>query len=72
MLPWRCPVLRRRELVLGAGVEQENLSPGMRRAPADGGRGSSKGDPQAAITVSGRVPMPGIGTDRLVVALKAL
>ena len=26
MLPWRCPVYRRRELVAGAGMEQENLS----------------------------------------------
>ena len=26
MLPWRCPVYRWRELVAGAGMEQENLS----------------------------------------------
>ena len=28
VLPWRCPVYRWRELVAGAGMEQENLSPG--------------------------------------------
>ena len=33
---------------------------------------SQEGDPQAANTVSGRVPMRGTGTDRLVVAMKAL
>ena len=27
VLPWRCPVQRWRELVMGAGTEQENLSP---------------------------------------------
>lgn len=26
VLPWRCPVYRWRELVAGAGMEQENLS----------------------------------------------
>ena len=26
MWPWRCPVYRWRELVAGAGTEQENLS----------------------------------------------
>ncbi len=29
VLPWWCPVYRWRELVVGAGVEQENLSPRM-------------------------------------------
>ena len=33
---------------------------------------SQEGDPQAANTASGRVPMRGTGTDRLVVAMKAL
>jgi hypothetical protein len=33
---------------------------------------SQEGDPQAANTVSGRVPMRGTGADRLVVAGKAL
>jgi len=33
---------------------------------------SREGDPQAANTVSGRVPMRGTGADRLVVAMKAL
>jgi NAD(P)-dependent dehydrogenase (short-subunit alcohol dehydrogenase family) len=27
VLPWRCPMWRWRELVAGAGTEQENLSP---------------------------------------------
>jgi hypothetical protein len=27
LLPWRCPVQGWRELVAGAGTEQENLSP---------------------------------------------
>lgn len=27
MLPWRCPVYRWRDLVVGAGMEQENLLP---------------------------------------------
>jgi len=31
MLPWWCPVLRWREPVAGAGMEQENLSPRNRR-----------------------------------------
>ena len=32
MLPWRCPVYRWRELVVGAGMEQENLSSRYRSA----------------------------------------
>ena len=35
MLPWRCSVYRWRELIAGAGMEQENLSSGMWR-PAEG------------------------------------
>jgi hypothetical protein len=31
VLPWRCPVYRWRELVVGAGMEQENLSSRYRR-----------------------------------------
>ena len=74
MLSWRCPVYRWRELVAGAGMEQENLSPRyvgqskwvkLARWPREGG-------PQAADTVSGRVPMRGTGAGRLVVAMKVL
>ena len=32
MLAWRCPVYRWRELVAGAGTEQENLSSRYRLA----------------------------------------
>jgi hypothetical protein len=35
-------------------------------------RWSQEGDPQAASTASGRVPMRGTGADRLAVAMKAL
>ena len=38
VLPWRCPVYRWRELVAGAGMEQENLSPRYRR-PGEMGKG---------------------------------
>jgi hypothetical protein len=37
VLPWRCPVYRWRELVAGAGSEQENLSSRYRR-PDETGR----------------------------------
>ncbi len=74
MLPWWCPVYRWRELVAGAGMEQENLSPRYRR-PDDIGAvcrfGSREGGPQVAETARGRVPMRGTGADRLVVAGKA-
>ena len=36
MLPWRCPVYRWRELVAGAGMEQENLSSRYERPDATG------------------------------------
>jgi len=71
---WRCPVYRWRELVVGAGMEQENLS--SRYRSGRGGRvhppGRRKGDPQAAATVRGRVPMRGTGADRSVVAMRVL
>jgi hypothetical protein len=35
VLSWRCPVYRWRELIAGAGMEQENLSSGMRRPAQD-------------------------------------
>jgi len=37
VLPWWCPVYRWRELVAGAGMEQENLSSRYRR-PVEGAR----------------------------------
>ena len=75
MLSWRCPVYRWRELVAGAGMEQENLSSRYRfgrshRLVQPPGR--REGDPQAAETARGRVPMRGTGAGRLVVAMKAL
>ena len=72
MLLWRCSVLRWRELVVGAGMEEENLC-----LDTDGqvmGRVAlwpREGGPWAAETVWGRVPR-GTGADRLVVASKAL
>ena len=75
MLPWWRPVYRWRELVVGAGMEQENLSPGYRR-PDDIGEvrwvRPREGGPQVAETARGRVPMRGTGADRFVVAVKAL
>ena len=75
MPAWRCPVYRWRELVVGAGMEQENLSSryrsghlvGLFRPP-----GRREGDPQAAATVRGRVPTRGTGADRSVVAMRVL
>lgn len=71
VLAWRRPVYRWRELVVGAGMEQENLSSRYRS-----GRPwwlvGREGDPQAAETVRGRVPMRGTGTGRFVVAGKVL
>ena len=75
VLSWRCPVLRWRELVAGAGMEQENLSPRYRPGRARGlvqPPGRREGGPQAAETARGRVPMRGTGTDRPVVARKVL
>jgi hypothetical protein len=74
MRPWWRPVYRWRELIVGADMEQENLSPRYRR-PDDIGEvcrfWSREGGPQAAETARGRVPMRGTGADRLVVAVKA-
>lgn len=75
VLPWRCPVYRWRELVAGAGMEQENLSPRYRFGRSAGVvqlAGEREGGPQAADTVRGRVPMRGTGAGRFVVAMKAL
>jgi hypothetical protein len=69
---WRCSVLRWRELVVGAGMEQENLC-----LDTDGqvlgliALWPREGGPWAAETVRGRVPR-GSGADRLVVVLKVL
>jgi len=74
VLAWRCPVLRWRELVAGAGMEQENLSSRYRPGRSLGlvqPSGRQEGGPQAADTASGRVPMRGTGAGRLVVAMKA-
>jgi hypothetical protein len=75
VLAWRCPVYRWRELVAGAGTEQENLSSRYRHGRSLGlvqPPGRREGDPQAANTARGRVPTRGTGTGRLVVAMKAL
>ena len=73
--PWWCPVYRWRELVAGAGMEQENLSSRYRRPVEMGDVGPlarREGGPRAANTARGRVPMRGTGADRPVVAMKAL
>jgi hypothetical protein len=75
VLAWRCPVYRWRELVVGAGMEQENLSSRYRFGRLGGlvqPRGRREGDPQAAATVRGRVPMRGTGADRSVIAMRVL
>jgi hypothetical protein len=75
VLAWRCPVYRWRELVAGAGMEQENLSSRYRLGRSlDGSSspGRREGGPQAASTARGRVPMRDTGAGRLVVAMKAL
>jgi len=73
--PWWCPVYRWRELVAGAGMEQENLSPRYRLGRSLGlvqPPGRREGGPRAAETARGRVPRRGTGADRPVVAMKAL
>jgi hypothetical protein len=75
VLAWRCPVYRWRELVAGAGMEQENLSSRYRLGRSIGELappGRREGEPQAVNTVRGRVPMRDTGAGRLVVAMKAL
>jgi len=69
---WRCSVLRWRELVVGAGMEEENLC-----LETDGqvigliALWPREGGPWSAETGWGRVPR-GAGADRLVVAVKVL
>jgi len=74
VLAWRCPVYRWRELVVGAGMEQENLS--SRYRLGRGGLvelpGRREGGPQQAAAGWGRVPIRGTGADRLVVAVRVL
>jgi hypothetical protein len=75
VLAWRCSVYRWRELVAGAGMEQENLSSRYRLGRSCGlvqPPGRREGGSQAAKTVRGRVPTRGTGAGRLVVAMKAL
>jgi hypothetical protein len=62
-------VYRWREPVVGAGMEQENVSPRCRLGRFVGRVvpcGRREGGPRAAETVSGRVPMRGTRADRLV------
>ena len=74
VLAWRCPVYRWRELVVGAGMEQENLSSRDRLGLGGLGQppGRRAGGPQAGVTARGRVPMRGTGADWLVVAVRVL
>ncbi len=74
VLAWWCPVYRWRELVVGAGMEQENLSSRYRL-----GRGGlvelpgwREGGLRSAVAGWGRVPIRGTGADRLVVAVRVL
>ena len=74
MPSWRCPVYRWRELVAGAGMEQENLSFRYRR-PVEMGEvapWSREEEPQVADTARGRVPMRSTGADRPIVATMTL
>ncbi len=74
VLAWWCPVYRWRELVVGAGMEQENLS--SRYRLGRGGLvelpGRREGGLQPAAAGWGRVPIRGTGADRLVVAVRVL
>jgi hypothetical protein len=70
---WWCSVLRWRELVVGAGMEQENLcldTVGQVRMGA-GCPVAARGRTLGGRNRRGRVPR-GAGADRLVVALKVL
>jgi hypothetical protein len=74
VLAWWCPVYRWRELVVGAGMEQENLS--SRYRLGGGGLvelpGWREGGLRSAVAGWGRVPIRGTGADRLVVAVRVL
>src|SRR4051812_50168344 len=66
VLSWRCPVYRWREFVVGAGMEQENLS--SRDRLGEGGLGQPPdrrgGGPQAGATGGGGGPVTGKGAGR--------
>jgi hypothetical protein len=74
VLAWRCPVYRWRELVVGAGMEQENLSSRYRRPVemGDGGPLVARGRTRSGGPTKGRVPTRGTGADRPVIAVKTL
>jgi hypothetical protein len=74
VLSWRCPVYRWRELIAGAGMEQENLSSRYRRPVEMGQVGPlvAGGRTPSGGPTEGRVPMRGTGADRPVVVMKAL
>jgi len=75
LLAWWCPVYRWRELVVGAGMEQEEPVVPLPIRPFRGlvqPPGRREGDPQAGVTVRGRVPTRGTGADRPVVAMRVL
>ncbi len=75
MPSWWCPVYRWREPVVGAGMEQENVSPRCRFGCFVGTGvpcGRRKGGSRTAETVSDRVPSRGTRADRPVVAMKGL
>src|ERR1700694_5655265 len=73
VLAWWCPVYRWRELVVGAGTEQENLSSRYRRSVERGVVSPlvARGRTRSGGPIKGRVPMRGTGADRSVVAVKA-
>jgi hypothetical protein len=74
VLAWWCPVYRWRELVVGAGTEQENLSSRYRR-PVEMcvvGPLAARGRTRSGGPIEGRVPMRGTGADRPVLAVRAL
>ena len=73
-LAWWCPVYRWRELVVGAGMEQENLSSRYRWPVEMGGVGplAARGRTRSGGPIKGRVPTRGTGADRPVIAVRAL
>jgi hypothetical protein len=63
---WWCPVYRWRELVVGAGMEQENLSSRYRWPVEMGVVGplAARGRTRSGGPIKGRVPTRGTGADR--------
>jgi hypothetical protein len=74
VLSWWCPVYRWRELVVGAGMEQENLSFRYRWPVEMGVVGPlvTRGRTRSGGSTKGRVPKRSTGADRPVVVMKAL